>query len=266
MNCLEFRRHLGSEPASTVVDFVAHRTECAHCAAAHARADEFELRIRKAASVPVPVNLADRILLAQTTESRHERRGRRRGIAVMTLAAAASVVVALVAVNRPKPELPELAGMVIDHLEEHVVSAAKAALPVDKQNVVAAFADRGVQLASVPDGINYVHKCPAGPYNTVHMVMPESSGMVSVVYVADKSSDRRVDFERDGMHGRELPLGKGSLVMVAAADADFDAIESTWRSALGAGTSGANAVSANTSGYSGKWPEPDFVNVAVAAP
>jgi hypothetical protein len=246
MNCLEFRRHLGSEPASTLVDFVAHRLECVHCAAAHARAEEFEVRIRKAASVAVPTNLADRILLAQTTELRHERRGRRRGIAAMLVAAAASVVVALVAVNQPQPEVPALAGMVIEHLEEHVISAAKAADPVAKQDVEAAFADRGVHLASIPDGINYVHKCPAGPYSTVHMVMPEPGGPVSVVYVADKTSAGRVDFVRNGMHGRELPLGKGSLVMLARADAGFDAIEAAWQSAMAATPSGVDAVSLST--------------------
>lgn len=243
MNCLEFRRLLGSDPASTLGDFVAHRLECAACAAAHARADEFEVRIRKAASVPVPVNLADRILLAQTTESRHARRNRRRGFAAMIVAAAASVVVALVAVNRPEPEMPELAGMVVEHLQEHVISEARAAHPVARQDVVAAFADRGVRLAAVPAGINYVHECPAGPYRTVHMVMPESGGPVSVVYVVDKSSSRRVDFASDGMRGREVPIGQGSLVMLARADAGFDAIESAWKSALGAGSGSPAAIS-----------------------
>ena len=67
MNCLEFRRRLGSEPASTLGSFVAHRAECPSCAAAQTRADEFEERIRRAVSVPAPSNLADRILLAQIT-------------------------------------------------------------------------------------------------------------------------------------------------------------------------------------------------------
>ena len=96
-------------------------------------------------------------------------------------------------------DMPELAGMVVDHLQEHVVSAARTANPVPKQDVIDAFAARGVSLASVPDGVNYVHKCPAGPYNTVHMVMPERTGPVSVVYVADKPSTAQVDFNR-GWH------------------------------------------------------------------
>lgn len=233
MNCLEFRRRLGSEPASTLDAFVAHREECPHCTAAQSRADEFEARILRAISVPAPINLADRILLAQTTEARQGVRNRRRGWMAFSVAAAASIVVAFVALQRPTQEMPALAGMVYEHLQHHVVSAVDSDSAVPKQSIMDAFAERGVKLASVPDGINYVHKCPAGPYKTVHMVMPEHGVPVSVVYVVDKPSTQRVDFSHDGMHGREVPLGKGSLVMWAKTNADFDSIESSWNSVMG---------------------------------
>jgi hypothetical protein len=232
MNCLEYRRLLGSEPASSQGAFVAHREECPSCAAAQRRADEFEVRIRHAVNVPVPVNLADRILLAQTTESRHGSRNRRRRFATLVLAAAASIAVVFFAVRQPNQQMPALAGLVVEHLHEHQISTAASATEVARQSVMDAFSARGVTLASVPDGINYVHQCPAGPYKTVHMVMPERDGPVSVVYVVDKASAKRVDFMEDGMSGREVPLGSGSLVMVARVDANFDAIEKAWKSAI----------------------------------
>lgn len=233
MNCLEFRRRLGSEPASKLSAFVAHREECVHCAAAQFRADEFEGRIHRAITVPVPLNLADRILLAQTTETRQSARNQRRGWIAFSMAAAASIVVAFVAVQRPSQNVPALAGMVFEHLQKHVVSTVDSDTAIPKQSVIEAFAERGVNLAAVPDGINYVHKCPAGPYETVHMVMPEHGVAVSVVYVVDKSSTQRLDFSHDGMRGREIPLGKGSLVMWATASQDFDAIENSWKSVIG---------------------------------
>jgi hypothetical protein len=232
MNCLEFRRRLGSEPSCTEADFVAHRSGCGFCSAAHARADEFEQRIRNALLVPLPPSLADRILLAQTTQLRHGMRSQRRGVVAIALAAAASIVIALLAV-RPSSEVPVLAGMVADHLQEHVVSASDAARPVPSADVIEAFAARGVNIASVPGGVNYVHQCPAGPYRTVHMVMPERDGPVSVVYVADAKASERIDFDNAGIRGRELPLGHGSLVMLAKTDSGFDAIEDAWKSVLG---------------------------------
>ena len=42
MNCLEFRRRLGSEPECSLALFIAHRDECPSCAAALARAEEFD--------------------------------------------------------------------------------------------------------------------------------------------------------------------------------------------------------------------------------
>lgn len=234
MNCLEFRRRLGSEPASTLEAFVAHRDECPSCAGAQVRADQFEARIRRAVSIPVPVNLADRILLAQTTELRQDLRKRRRGFSALILAAAASIVVAFVALERPTQPMPALAAMVDEHLHEHVVSAAEVTAEIPKHDVIDLFAQRGVSLAAVPDGVNFAHKCPAGPYKTVHMVMPQDGSAVSVVYVVDAPPQSRVDFGHDGIYGREVPMGKGTLVMLGPSSKGFDTIERAWKSAMGA--------------------------------
>ncbi len=248
MNCLEFRRRLGSEPASTLDSFVAHRAECPGCAAAQARADEFEARIRCAVNVLVPVNLADRILLAQTTELRQGTRNRRRRYSALILAAAASIVVAVVALNWPARGMPILAAMVDEHLHEHVVSAAEAKTEVPRQSVIDVFAQRGVKLASVPAGVNFVHKCPAGPYKSVHMVMPQGGTEVSVVYVVDAPPQSRADFRSDGGYGREVPMGTGTLVMLAASSSGFDTIENAWKAAIDSGIAQHRAAKAPLAG------------------
>ncbi len=266
MNCLEFRRRLGSEPASTLKAIVAHREQCPHCAAAQTRADEFEGRILRAINIPAPVNLADRILLAQTTETRHGTRNLRRGWLAFSIAAAASIVVAFVALQRPGQDMPALAGLVFEHLQKHVVSTVDSDSAIPKQSVMDAFSDRGVSLASVPDGINYVHKCPAGPYKSVHMVMPEHGVAVSVVYVVDKPSAQRMDFSHDGMNGREVPLGKGSLIMFATANTDFDAIEGSWKSAMSESIAFEGRSVPVVSGSRGVLSGSPFHHAAIAAP
>ncbi|HQV72205.1 MAG: DUF3379 family protein [Xanthomonadales bacterium] len=248
MNCLEFRRRLGSEPACTLDAFVAHRAECIGCAAAQSRADEFEMRLRRAVGVPLPANLADRILLAQTTTLRLDVRNRRRGFSALILAAAASIFIAVVALNRPAAEMPVLAAMVNDHLHEHIVSAEDMRVAVPSQDVIDIFAQRGVTLAEVPAGVNYVHKCPAGPYKTVHMVMPRNGSAVSVVYVVDAPPRPRADFRRDGTFGREVPMGGGALVMLGSSREGFDAIEDAWKSALGSGVAEASVAQARPAG------------------
>lgn len=234
MNCLEFRRRLGSEPASIEPRFNAHRESCLHCSAAQARAFEFEGRLQRAVLVPVPTGLADRILLAQTTTARREQRVRHRHVAAL-FAAAACVIVAFTYVHRSEQLAMPLSELVVEHVLHHERHAVEQRDPVPKSLVEVAFARRGAALANVPDGISYVHECPVGPYSTVHMVMPESSGPVSVVYVADPAQRERRDFESGGMRGREVPLGSGALIMLAADDRGFDDIERAWKGALGNG-------------------------------
>lgn len=241
MNCLEFRRHLGSEPGSERREFIAHREACPGCAAAQLRADAFESRLLDAMQVAVPANLAERILLAQTTQTRREDRNRNRRFATLALAAAASILIAVVAVNRSVRPVPPISALVIEHLEEHVVHADDLSASLPPERVMEAFAERGVKLGSVPAGIDYVHKCPAGPYRTVHMVMPEVEGPITVVYVVDAPSEASGSFRSGKDFGREVHMGQGVLVMLGSSDRHFDAIAASWRTAMGSSVAGTDA-------------------------
>jgi hypothetical protein len=95
-----------------------------------------------------------------------------------------------------------------------------------------AFADRGVHLASVPEGVSYVHKCPVGGYPTVHMVMPYDDKPVAVIYVTRYRAPGITNFERGAWEGREVPIADGTLVMVGPSASGFDRIEHEWRDAL----------------------------------
>ena len=74
MNCLEFRRQLAVDPKTRDAVFLQHKQECPRCAEAYARAMLFEASLAEAMAVPVPENLAERILFAQATEQRKQAR------------------------------------------------------------------------------------------------------------------------------------------------------------------------------------------------
>ena len=240
MNCLEFRRRLGSDPASRDPAVLAHREDCPSCAAAYARAVGFEAELARAIDVDVPEGLADRILLAQTTEARHvsPHRRRRHGIArfATAFAAAAALAVVVVGIQRDGERGTPLGRLVIEHVRHHEPHATEARGEIAGDDIRTAFASRGVDLPRVPAGISYVHECPVGPYRTVHMVMPEGEGAVSVVYVADPDRPRRDAVDEAGLHAREVPIGAGALVMVGADARGFDRIEQVWRDAFATAT------------------------------
>ncbi|HVT32985.1 MAG TPA: DUF3379 family protein [Rhodanobacteraceae bacterium] len=230
MDCLEFRRLLGSDPRVADPAARAHLETCPRCQDAFARAQAFEARIASALAVAVPEGLADRVLLAQLTAERQRHRGFRYGW--IALAAAAALVVAVGLVRREGASARSLPDLVVAHVNgpERPALALRAQVP--SSEVERAFAERGVQLASVPAGISYVHKCPVGDYRTVHMVMPKDDRPVSVLYVTHYHASGVTDFERDALHGREVPIADGTLVMVAENTSAFDAIEHDWRDAI----------------------------------
>jgi uncharacterized protein DUF3379 len=231
MNCLEFRRLLGSDPRVADAAAREHLESCPRCQDAYARAQAFEARLAQAMTVALPEGLADRILLNQLTDERHRRAsGFRYGW--IALAAAASFALAIGIVRHQRSVGASLPDLVVEHVNGEERSALQLREPVPSQLVERAFADRGVRLASVPAGISYVQKCPVGEYRIVHMVMPQGDQPVTVMYVTHYHAPGPESFERGALRGREVPIADGTLVMVAANDASFDALEHTWRDAL----------------------------------
>jgi hypothetical protein len=231
MDCLEFRRLLGSDPRVADAAARAHLETCPRCQDAYTRAQAFETRLAQAMTVALPEGLADRILLTQLTAERQRRKGGMR-YGWIALAAAAALVIAIGVVRREGTfggtSLPDL---VVAHVNGEERPALQLREPVAAGTVERAFADRGVHLASVPDGISYVHKCPVGDYRTVHMVMPRDVP-VSVLYVTSYRAPEVTNFARGALSGREVPIAGGTLVMVAENAGSFDALEHTWRDAI----------------------------------
>jgi hypothetical protein len=231
MDCLELRRQLGTDPRLLDPAARAHLESCPGCRDAHARAQAFDARIAHALAIGVPEGFADRVLLAQLTAERQRPAGRFR-YGWVALAAAAALLVAIGIARRPSVVGPSLPDLVVSHVNGEERPALDLRTPLPSADVARAFADRGVTLASVPPDVSYVQKCPVGAYKTVHMVMPRDNEGVSVLYVTKYRAPGVTNFERAGLHGREVPIADGTLVMVAANTAPFDGLEHAWRDAL----------------------------------
>ncbi len=232
MECLEFRRQLGSDPRHESAAMAAHRRDCSGCAEAQARALGFELQLKRALAVPVPAGLADRVLLAQMTAERRGRGARRRRwIGGLALAASLVLAVGLGVFWRARPALA-LPALMVDHLQ-HEPQAFTRHEPLPADDVRQRFDLRGVRLAAaLPAGISYVSACPVGPYKTVHMVMPEQEGPVTVIYVAGHREAARTEFQEGAWRGRSVPMGQGTLVLLAQQGRTFDALEQGWRHSI----------------------------------
>ena len=228
MNCLEFRRQLGVDPQPAGADFARHRQECARCAEAAARAVDFEAALRRALNVEPAAQLAESILLAQATQ---QQRGRRTWLRRGGLLAMAATLVVAVGLGM-RVEARPLSAQAVEHLrgEPEALTLTKA---VPAASVREAFAKRGIALRHDISGeVVYVGCCPMGRHLTVHMVMPGDTGPVTVIYVVDDRARQSEDFQREGWHGRSVPIGGGTLILLARDSGQFDGIEAEWRTAL----------------------------------
>ncbi len=226
MNCLEFRRQLGID-LTAGGEFAQHRVGCARCADAHARAAEFEKSLLGALEIPVPANLAESILLTQATVEQGAHRKLQRRAAWFAVAAAAVLAVSVGFKLQSKP-LSEIA---ISHLQKEAFVLGKTQTISDDQ-IRKAFATFGVAMNDIPAGSSFVACCPVGKFVSVHLVVPETDGPVTVLYLVDDRHEQRQDFMKDGWHGRSIPLTHGTLVLLAHDAAHFDQLEDSWRSAL----------------------------------
>lgn len=197
----------------------------------------FEARLKRALAVPVPADLEQRILLRQTTEARRE--GPRRATIAWRAAAVLALAIggAALFLSAPQPvqALPELA---VDHTLHHEPYATARTARVAPSQVRALFARGGVLLDEVPADVHYINLCDLGPDLSVHFVSRQPAGPVTLYYVPGRVESMRMDFRQDGFVGRSMPMARGSLVMLAASDADFDHVEATWRRALAPASGG----------------------------
>lgn len=233
MNCLEFRRAVGTAPHHLDEDALAHRAACPRCNEALERALVFERSLAAAVAIPVPDNLAERILLRQTTAALHAPRAPLRSW--WSIAAAGVLGIALAALFgwRWWSANATLADLAIAHLA-HEPFALSARAEVDEDAVRAMFASLGAPVARSPGTVHYLNDCRLGERMSLHMVLQRDSGPVTAMYVPRLHEPRR-DFESVGVRGRETPVGAGTLILLAADAREFDAIESQFRRAFAGG-------------------------------
>lgn len=237
MECAEFLRRLDTEPRAQDPAMLAHREQCAACATAWQHTQVFEGKLLDALNVPVPGRLTERLRAAQGAAERKTRTRRRFGFAI-----AASLLLAIIAGGATfrYMDAHSLPAMAVAHmLESGEIGAMANTGQVQPRAVDAVFASRDVRLkGQVPADTTYVHPCMVGNQPAVHLVTRYDDQPVVVLYLPHESLAGNKAFERDGWRGREMPLGKGALVVLSnrAQRPNFEAVAKAWKLAIdGAG-------------------------------
>lgn len=229
MNCLEFRRELAATPMAMRAEAREHRAHCASCAEAWQRAQVFEQRLQAALAVPVPAELADRILLKQTTDTRKHRQLTRS--TWLRLAAGFMMTVSALGTGYLVFGTGEtLASASIEHLS-HEPFALNRTERIPATTVSQVFAESGVYLKAPLQSVTYLTRCPVYGQKTIHLVIRDGGEPITVIYVPNNQQGS-ADFSERQIVGRHRNIGQGTLVLMAERDDAFDRIEANFRAAI----------------------------------
>ena len=231
MDCLEFRRQLLADPYSRDPDFAAHEQGCPDCRGAVQRADGFEAELRQAFKVTVPDELADGILLGQTTSARQFRF---RNDWLMGLAATVVLGVGLTAIL-----LSNANAGIGEYVVEHIRREPQAMLSteiVPQDEVSTLFSYYGVELAGNVGEVTFAAPCAMYKGAGVHLVMRSEEGPpITVMYMPEVNIKDRVKVEFEGFDGVVMPLARGVLAVVGYEGQALDGVENLVRRALNIG-------------------------------
>ncbi|AVP98504.1 hypothetical protein C7S18_15505 [Ahniella affigens] len=229
MNCLEFRRELAASPQVMSAAAREHRGHCSTCADAWHRAQLFEQRLQSVLAVPVPMGLADRILLRQTTDSRVHRQSARQ--TWIRLAAGLMMTAGMVGVGYLTfGTSASLASASMAHLSHEPFALNRTEL-IPAATVSQLFAESGVYLKAPLQSITYLTRCPVYGQKTIHMVIRDGGQPITAIYVPNNQQGS-ADFAERQIVGRHRNIGHGTLVLMAEHGDAFDRIEASFRAAI----------------------------------
>ncbi len=174
-----------------------------------------EQQLKQSVQLPVPTDLADRLLLAQGIVSFSEQKQRQRR---WTSLAAAVLVVGLLS-----PTLyQQMFGSknLADHALAHVYHEAaflvdqSTQMPLGQVNLL--LADFNAELTQWPGIVRYARYCDFDGHRSLHLILQTSAGLLTVFVMPPQHELTGGDtFADQNFHGQLMQLGRHSVVLVA---------------------------------------------------
>ena len=214
MTCDETRLQIGAEPGSSSAALEEHLQSCAACRQFREEMRALDANIRRAMEQLSEPELARPVpepppVWRQPPAWRQPRAWRH-------WALAASVALATFAVLglwllRPTDTL---ARDVVAHVQAEPESWLDQQ-PISTQEIVEALRKSGVQLDITSATVTYAHMCLFRGRYVPHLVMQTTGGPTTIILLRHEPVAARRTFHDDGMSGVLVPLGRGSIAVLA---------------------------------------------------
>lgn len=214
--CIEFRHAIGADPRQRDPALLRHRLECRGCNQYALGIEHLDRALGLALAVPVPAGLAHRVVLRAESAPRWSR---------PALAAAAAVVlVALGAVlgvlwsRTPSAYGPmSLGADVMAHAHHEPASWQAGLEPVATQRLAGVLERGEVELLDSArlGPVTYARTCRLRGHEVPHLMVQSVAGPAMVLLLSQERVADELALAEDGLRGVIVPVGSGSIAIVA---------------------------------------------------
>jgi hypothetical protein len=209
MDCLEFRRQVGAEPAADGGDLAAHRRDCPACA-------RYQDELRAMDGVIARALAVDVMRLRKTVAAPAPAAPRRRLFAIAASIAAGLSVGLVLLVGAPRASI---AREVVDHIR-HEPGATAGTAPLAPAALAGVLDPEGARLRPGMGDVTFAARCVHEGHVVPHLVVRMPEGAVTVLVLSHRDVGKPLRIEDQGLIGMVLPAPRGSIAIVGQNLAD----------------------------------------------
>ncbi len=222
MDELEFRRRVYANPDTTDRDIV-------DAAKSDPAKQSFwqELKAQDSAlidamKVPVPEDMAHKLIWQQTANEFVRHRKRSRWYVAMAASVAFAIGISFTLFNRGEISLGNEA---LVHMQYASAEQSHSGLPVDLNQVNAKLAGFGASLTDMLGNVKVANYCHLGSVRSLHLIMETEQGLMSVFVVPDREDILLPDaFSNDTYHGEAVKMQRANILVVGDRNADLNPV------------------------------------------
>jgi hypothetical protein len=231
--CIEFRRTVGADPGRRDPALLRHRLECRGCGEFAQGVEQLDRALARAFAVPLPEGLAHRVVLRAESASRWPRPS----LAVAAGIGLLAVGVAVGALWQRNPVAISPGTLAVDvmaHAHHEPGSWQPTLEPVALTRLRGVLERGEVELLDQArlGPVSYARICRFRGREVPHLTVQSSAGPAMVLLLPGETLDRELPLAEDGLRGVVVPVGGGSIAIVAADPAAVAAVQRRLESAV----------------------------------
>jgi hypothetical protein len=220
---LEFRRRVYTNPADNEKDLLEAAAQNPDNDAFWQDIKQLDEKLKTAASVPVPDDLANRLILKQTMREFNQQKRRNRWYIGLAASVAFTFGIALTAWQQQHVQLDQAA---LAHMYYAETEQPHANTEVTPQLVNAKLAQFGAELDTSIGHIASANYCILDAIRSLHLIIETPEGRMSVFLVPDHDKPMTSDFADEVYQGSSYALHKTNILVVGDKDANIPAFKS----------------------------------------